>query len=334
MFTDSDDAHSDPAAPATLLPAGMSLTVEAHSVRDAIAAVVEKLGPSAQILRAERVTTRPIGARSSCEMIRLTAQRPLEHSVDASTVPDELDLDAVTTRAETVEEFPAVLRRELAAKGLRLPTPDQRDEMIADALEGGRESTQLREVAMGVLGAAEVGEIDLRLAGPDWSLDRLWRLGLPFGVVEAVAAARPSDSPQWRAALSAAVSPYCAPADLHGHLLIGPGAVRLAARIGVRVIPLDELESVNDDVVAVDAALDQAQSTGRPLHAVLDGPSLPTVGDIERLAAVSIVEPSAVGVAIQLCYEHNARLAYVVTETGALAARSDRIAAIVEQLLT
>ena len=334
MFTDSDDGHSDPTAPAALLPAGMSITVEARSVRDAIAAVVEKLGPGAQILQAERVTKRPIGARASCEMVRLTAQRPHEQGGDAPLLSDDPEIDRVSTRAEAVEEFPAVLRRELAAKGLRLPTPDERDQLIADALEGDHEPTRLREVEMGVLGTADIGEIDLRVEGPAWSLDRLWRLGLPFGVVEAVAAARPAGSPQWRAALSAAVGPYCAPVDLHHHLLFGPGAATLAARIGARVIALDELVSVTDDVVAVDASIDELPRTGRVLHVVLDGPSFANSEDLEQLAAVSFTEPSAVGIATQLCYEHNARLAYVVTETGALAARPDRIAGLVEQLLT
>ena len=141
---------------ATATSDGATVIVEAATVEEALAEVTRQLGAAAEIVEAKKVTTGGLGgffareavqvmaraatagdsATASVEAVnRLTAASdfvaPVDRLVDsvnrheAAVVPSPPDIANVD-----IEAFGSVLRRELAQRGLRLPTTQERDDVL------------------------------------------------------------------------------------------------------------------------------------------------------------------------------------------------------------
>jgi len=326
------------------------LTVEAPTMREALEQIVDELGTNAKILHAERVTRRGLDGRGAQEAVRLTALPPRDVDLrdDPMDALSELaervgperragrrpSPDELRTQAETPDEFHGVLQRELTARGLRQPTPEERDEFIQASLAGDDVSEPLEEVDFGVLGTRRQ-EVDLRESVP-WSLDALAGLGVPTAIVETIAAARPSSPAAWTSALSAALHPYSAIAPSGRSVLVGPGAGTLAGLLDLPTASPDSAGVLDTEaaLVAWTGSTDDLPPMSRSLHLVLGDLSGHGAGCISGPANVSVVDDLAIPAALQICARHHATLLYLRVGDAAVLARPTRLAKALGRLIT
>ena len=167
MANDSTSTSFVPAEASEGAPELTPRIVEASTIRDAMRAVLDQLGPDARIIATARLHRSGHDGLASQRFVRVTALPAREPRAPDHIEPkvDDVERSLVEVQgaddlrlvAQTAAEFSAVLRVELERRGLRLPTVGERDEVIA---AGGDD--RLREVRLGTLGVDTGESVDLR----------------------------------------------------------------------------------------------------------------------------------------------------------------------------
>jgi flagellar biosynthesis GTPase FlhF len=132
---------------------GSVVTVEAPTVEAALEAISAQRGDDARIFDAQRVERGGLDGFFTKELFQVTAQL---HSRPPAAV------DRVLDDVSGPEDFAGVLRRELAARKLRLPSPNERDSPMEEALLAGEVHPDLREVRLDSVTTDSAPEVDLR----------------------------------------------------------------------------------------------------------------------------------------------------------------------------
>ncbi|GIV00957.1 MAG: hypothetical protein KatS3mg014_2572 [Actinomycetota bacterium] len=279
---------------------GDLLVVEASSAEEALEAVTERLGPDARIVRAERVRRGGVAGFFAREMVQLTAAR----AADAAA------LARLGARA---------------ARGAARGSFEERLEAALDAPDGPAvevASPPAVEVASPEADApgAAIGSTDRAVAGLGsvaWSPDELVRLGLPYGLIEAVVRLSPRDDLGWVAAIAGWAARHCPPLPDGPALVIGPHADRLARALDLPLVRCPELPRNGGTVCVVSeegcadlAWLAKAQA-GRFVHAVLGGSGSGRLREWHP-KVVSWVEPEELAEALRWCAQDGAILGYGV----------------------
>lgn len=205
---DVEAAHSSGTG---LLPAGRPSFVEAPTMPAALDAVLERLGPDAQILRTERITRRAIGTRRTEELVRLTAVRPADTERAESVYDRAPESSPVGPIHPPSSRFGVVFQRELEDFSFTTQPVwlDLTDDPIALEPTGPMPSSV--------------------------SAEALTAVGLDAGLVSLVARLGVSDHETLQWALAHVCSAYWAGITGLELPLVGFGAPGLADALGVEV---------------------------------------------------------------------------------------------------
>lgn len=302
---------------------GDLLVVEAPSAEEALEAVTERLGADAKILSAERVRRGGIAGFFAREMVQLTAAR----AADAAALA-RMSAEAARGAAERAS-FPEALAAALDGDGGReVDAPSTADGALTGVGPAAAPREAGRAAAEGAERARPVPSAPFGLGTVAWSPDELVRLGLPYGLIEAVVRLAPRDDLGWVAAIAGWVARHCPPLPDGPALVIGPHADRLARALELPLVRSPELPRnegtvcVLLDVGGADLAWLARAQAGRYVHAVLGGPGAQHLREW-RPKVVSWVEPGDVAEALRWCAQDGAILGY-----GAVGARLVRATAV------
>lgn len=173
-----------------------TVTIEAATVEEALGRLTEEIGPGARILRADRVRRGGIAGFFAREMVEIEAEAPGGEGVAGV-------FDRMLEAAESADERPAsndsLTQRPILESG---PPP---------AL-----TAQRRPVTTTV-----------------WDSARMLELGLPGGLVQAVASLDPSDDLGHLTALVEALTPVCGMLPAQPMRLVGERAERLRSAVAI-----------------------------------------------------------------------------------------------------
>lgn len=311
---------------------GDLLVVEAPSAEEALEAVTERLGADARIVSAERVRRGGIAGFFAREMVQLTAAR----SADAAALARLGARTAIGATRAGRTSFAETLEAALGGDE-REPGEHRTGFEELDRTTGAGGGPEASAVAAGPEPAGHpVGGVGL---GPvAWSPDELVRIGLPYGLIEAVARLAPRDDLGWVGAVAGWVARFCPALPDGPALVIGPHADRLARALELPLVRCPQLPRnegtvcvVSDGDCADLAWLARAQA-GRFVHAVLGGPGSERLREW-RPKVVSWIEPGAVAEALRWCAQDGAILGYGLLGTRLVRANPIDVALAVRDLV-
>lgn len=313
---------------------GDLLVVEAPSAEEALEAVTERLGADAKILSAERVRRGGIAGFFAREMVQLTAAR----AADAAALSRMRARSALgaAERASFPEALAAALDEDRGCEGNAASTADVEP---ADP----EPAAAPREVAPRAADATAERATSASHAAPGlgavaWSPDELVRLGLPYGLIEAVVRLAPRDDLGWVTAIAGWVARHCPPLPEGPALVIGPHADRLARVLELPLVRSPQLPR-NEGTVCVlldeggvDLAWLARAQAGRYVHAVLGGPGARRLREW-RPKVVSWAEAEGVAEALRWCAQDGAILGYGSVGTRLVRANPVDVALAVRDLV-
>ena len=246
--------------------AGNTVTVESPTIEDALADITARLGSDAKIIDARKVTRGGVAGFFSREMVQVSARSIPE----AEPIPEDAPegrgllgaLERITGTVDLREEadFRDVLQQRIGDAERAQPG------ILADAtiiLPGAAETVTTEATATEPdIALAPAAPIEFvpdpprvsaawRTRGPavpapagmgrvDWSAAALVRLGLPAEIVRTAEGLDPRDDLGWVEAIAEAAAPYCGPLPDVPTLIVGPGADRLAAPLGLASVTSPE----------------------------------------------------------------------------------------------
>ncbi len=277
---------------------GDLLVVEAPSAEEALAAVTEQLGADARIVSAERVRRGGIAGFFAREMVQLRATRASDAAslarLGARAAIGASRLRRAPTFERALEEALDGVASEPAAAA-PVPAPGSEGPAVPAASASGPAVAGFGSVA--------------------WSPDELVRIGLPYGLIEAVARLAPKDDLGWVGAIAGWVARFCAPPPDGAALVVGPHADRLARALELPLVRCPQLPR-NEGTVCVafeegcaDLAWLARAQAGRFVHAVLGGEGSARLREWHP-KVVSWVEAGGVVEALRWCGQVGAVLGY------------------------